>query len=582
MPHTSGVHARTGDVTNAPPRVGIEGRLTRFQRVCQILDEAVGGPSEEVSFHGPFWRGMSRDGFVSKKVFGKPLVVVGASGESNLVRALKGEAPFGADLPDPPVDASFNRMPSGRAPVPAMSVAFIEQWIDDGCPDVDDPGAELNWQATNAPAASSRTDDIWFIDEERGWAVNSNGQILHSEDGFSTWEEQFHDPTVYFRCVGFATELRGWVGTLSAGRRMFETSDGGATWSVVSGLPELAPSAVCGLSVVNESVAYASGTNYPNRPPRMMRTVDGGATWQAWDMSAHATLLVDTYFTDIDHGWVVGGVASVASPTRDDVRAVVLRTVDGGNTWVDKADAISAHLPQGEWGWKIHFLDDRVGFVALESFERGAILKTTDGGDSWTRIDINDPQRNANLEGIGFIDESTGWVGGWGSSSFEEGFSSSTVDGGTTWRDANQIGRFINRFRFFGDPVTVGYASGLTIYRYSAEPATRAGAAEAAALGRAAAPEPLSLLDDNEPRGSSLPVPVSLTVPDHTARLRVDLWDRFGEHVRTLVDEPQPAPGSRVLDWDGADETGRPSAGSFILRVTADDHSESQILHITR
>ncbi|MGH4001354.1 MAG: WD40/YVTN/BNR-like repeat-containing protein, partial [Pseudonocardiaceae bacterium] len=196
----------------------------------------------------------------------------------------------------------------------------------------------LTWRATNAPVASSRTDDIWFIDPRRGWAVNSNGQILHTEDGFTTWEQQFHDPQVYFRCVGFASESRGWVGTLTAGKRLFETVDGGASWTGVSGLPALAPSAICGLSVVDQSVVYASGTNFPNRPARMMRTVDGGASWQAWDMSAHATLLVDTYFTDADHGWVVGGKAtknSPANPTRNAVRAVVLRTEDGGNTWVN-------------------------------------------------------------------------------------------------------------------------------------------------------------------------------------------------------------------------------------------------------
>ncbi|MGH3972617.1 MAG: WD40/YVTN/BNR-like repeat-containing protein, partial [Pseudonocardiaceae bacterium] len=218
----------------------------------------------------------------------------------------------------------------------------------------------LTWRATNAPVASSRTDDIWFIDPRRGWAVNSNGQILHTEDGFTTWEQQFHDPQVYFRCVGFASESRGWVGTLTAGKRLFETVDGGASWTGVSGLPALAPSAICGLSVVDQSVVYASGTNFPNRPARMMRTVDGGASWQAWDMSAHATLLVDTYFTDADHGWVVGGKATMnspANPTRNDVRAVVLRTEDGGNTWVNKVASLGAELPLGEWGWKIQFLD---------------------------------------------------------------------------------------------------------------------------------------------------------------------------------------------------------------------------------
>ncbi|MGI9004072.1 MAG: YCF48-related protein [Pseudonocardia sp.] len=549
--------------------------MGRFQRVLEILDEAVGGRDAPVGFHGAVWRGTTRAQFVTIKIFGKDLVAVGDGAASNLVLALKGQAPFGVDLAEPPPGAAVNRMPSGRDPVPAESIAVIEQWIDDGCPDDAPTPVPLTWRATNAPVASSRTDDIWFTDPQRGWAVNSNGQILRTEDGFTTWEEQFHDPEVYLRCVGFASESRGWVGTLTAGKRLFETADGGATWTAVADLPPLAPSAVCGLSVVDRSVVYASGTNYPNRPARMMRTVDGGATWQAWDMSAHAALLVDTYFTDADHGWVVGGQASVANPTRDDVRAVVLRTEDGGRTWVDRLAPLSAELPLGEWGWKIQFLDDRVGYVALESFVRGAILKTTDGGDSWTRIDINDPQGNANLEGVGFIDESTGWVGGWGSASFQDGFSSSTVDGGTTWQDANEIGRFINRFRFVGDPVTVGYSSGRTVYRYSAEPVVEPRVV--------APPDGLRFLADNAPSRSAAPLQLTVTVPDSAELLTVDVWDRFGEHVRRVLDEPQPAMGPHTVDWDATDETGRSMAGGdFLLRVTVDDRSESQIVHITR
>lgn len=431
------------------------------------------------------------------------------------------------------------------------------------------------WRATNAPVASSRTDDIWFLDPQCGWAVNSNGQIVHTEDGFATWEQQFHDAGVYLRCVGFASATRGWVGTLTPDRQLLETSDGGAGWALVAGLPELAPSAVCGMSVVSESVVYASGTNYPNRPARMMRTVDGGASWQAWDMSEHATLLVDTYFTDADHGWVVGGQATVPDPTRDDVRAVVLRTEDGGQTWVNKAAHLGAELPLGEWGWKIYFLDERIGFVALESFTRGAILKTSDGGDTWTRIEINDPQGNANLEGVGFVDENTGWVGGWGSATFEEGYSSSTVDGGKTWQNANEIGRFINRFRFFHDPEVIGYASGLTVYRYSAEPLpTPAQFAPAGAL---------RLLGDNTPARSRGPLQVAVSVPTGAERLMINIWDRFGEHVRHLLDEPAPAAGSRTVDWDVTDDTGQQlNDGSFLLRVTVDDRSESQIIHIRR
>jgi photosystem II stability/assembly factor-like uncharacterized protein len=551
--------------------------MGRFQQVREILDAAIGGPDVEIGVHKAFWRGLTREQFVTKKVVGRPLLVVGDGAASNLVRSLKGEAPFGADLEVPPDGAIFSRMPAGMAPVAPESIALIQQWIDDGCPDDVEPPARPVWRATNAPVASSRTDDIWFADPLHGWAVNSNGQIVHTTDGFATFEVQFQDPDVdnpiYLRCVGFADATRGWVGSLTTGRRLLETSDGGTTWTAVSGLPALAPSAVCGLSVVNPSVVYASGTNFPNRPARMMRTLDGGTTWEGWDMGAHATLLIDTYFTDADHGWVVGGKATVANPTREDVRAVVLRTEDGGRTWVDRAAPLAAQLPLGEWGWKIHFIDERIGFVALESFDRAAILKTSDGGDSWTRLDVADQQGNKNLEGVGFVDENTGWVGGWGVEEVgdpEAGFSSATTDGGKTWQDANEIGRFINRFRFFRGADPVGYASGLTVYRYSTEPV------------RAAAPEPLQLLAANAPGRVAGPVELGVTIPAGAASLNVDIWDRFGEKVRRAAAETDPTQGTRTVTWDGTDDAGHPlGAGSFIVRVTVDGRAESQIVHVT-
>lgn len=190
----------------------------------------------------------------------------------------------------------------------------------------------LQWVPTNAPIASSRTDDIWFIDPLVGWAVNSNGQIIKTTDGGDTWEEQFQD-NIYLRCISFANPLKGWAGTLTAGKRLYSTIDGGQNWQLIDNvLPELAPSAICGISVVNDSVVYCSGTNYPNRPPRMVKTVDGGETWTAWDMSEYATLLIDNYFIDENIGWVVGGKAdsSIANPSRDDVIPVVLYTEGRG------------------------------------------------------------------------------------------------------------------------------------------------------------------------------------------------------------------------------------------------------------
>ena len=100
--------------------------MTSFARVQEILDESIGGPAAGIGRHGPFWRGVTRDEFVVKKVFGKLVVSVGNGATSNLVLALKGEVPFGKDLPDPPAGATIKRMPVGFPPVAPESIAVIE------------------------------------------------------------------------------------------------------------------------------------------------------------------------------------------------------------------------------------------------------------------------------------------------------------------------------------------------------------------------------------------------------------------------------------------------------------------------
>ena len=116
---------------------------------------------------------------------------------------------------------------------------------------------------------------------------------------------------------------------------------------------------------------------------------------------------MDIYFTTPQSGWVVGGKADPAIPAgpegRDNIKPVVLFTEDGGQTWVDRVADLRDVFPFGEWGWKIQFLDEHIGFISLENFNDGAILKTTDGGNRWTRLEIDDPQQNANLEGVGFV-----------------------------------------------------------------------------------------------------------------------------------------------------------------------------------
>src|SRR5262249_48533619 len=102
-----------------------------YGRVQQALDRAIQNMST-IGAHGPFWRTLTRDQFVVKKVFGKQVVTVGDPANSNLIKALRGLTPFGSDTGTS--GATFRRMPAGLPPMPEEDITLIETWIANGCP----------------------------------------------------------------------------------------------------------------------------------------------------------------------------------------------------------------------------------------------------------------------------------------------------------------------------------------------------------------------------------------------------------------------------------------------------------------
>jgi hypothetical protein len=350
------------------------------------------------------------------------------------------------------------------------------------------------------------------------------------------------------------------------------------------------PSAVCGLWALDNDHVFASGTNYPESPARFLKTTDGGRTWRARDMEDVATILVDIYFKDENVGWVVGGRARTPRARRDDVVPTVLKTTDGGKTWCDVLGDVGA--PLGEWGWKIQFIDDQFGVVATENFSHGAILITEDGGKTWRRQVIrseDDTLINQNLEGIGFMDRTLGWVGGWGDPACDSGRTSRTTDGGRTWTDLtldwpkpevpykcppknNPYGQYINRFRTVGRPATVAYASGNTVYKFTDQPVFEPEPAFARTLGN-------TLLTGDGTIEWNDSAAIAIDVPAGAKYLSVKIYDRFAGLVRTLVNEPNPTPGQRSIRWDLTDDKGATlPRHQFLVRVSTDSLSESALI----
>ncbi len=396
--------------------------------------------------------------------------------------------------------------------------------------------AVSEWAALpNSPSAGGRHEDVWFVDQLTGWVVNSAGEIWHTTDGGNSWQSQGAFLGL-LRSVTFTSPLRGWIGTLFAEQTpMYETTNGGTTWTVVTNFPE--PYGICGLWAASDDVLYGVGRYY--MPATLFKSTDAGETWVGFDLSQHARTLVDCYFPTPNFGFAVGSVGHFP----DSSRAVVLRTTNGGASWQTRHTSSR----MGEWGWKISFPSPAVGYVSVER-ETGPMvfLKSTNGGDTWTEK----PCPNSNEQGIGFLAENVGWLGGWGSPSY------STTDGGESWQSFGVLHN-LNRIRFVGGGVA--YAVGAKVYRYGPGPTS-------APLTLASA-EPM--LSTSRPNPFTTTASIELTLPED-ASARLEIFDASGRRIRTILDDRLTAGTHRAI-WNGRDAAGASAPpGVYFWRLETD------------
>lgn len=307
---------------------------------------------------------------------------------------------------------------------------------------VAEAGAQ-EWRALPGAPEGHQIQDIWFVDPTHGW-THVDGNLYRTDDGGATWDS-IPTPGVTMRSITFTTPSRGFIGSLATSTPLWETRNGGDTWSQVV-LPEPRPYGICGLWAVDENVIYGCGRYDSSQgPPRIIKTSDGGQSWTSNDVSDLMSGVVDALFFHADSGIVVGRSQNAA-------RARILATTDGGKSWTIRYTGEN----EPAWCWKISFPTRRVGYVSVQpgGDYSGPLhcLRTSDGGMTWSEILIS----TDDTEGIGFATPMIGWVSG-------ERIRR-TNDGGATWT-LDGFGRLLNRVRFLSP--TLGYAAGRTIYKYS-------------------------------------------------------------------------------------------------------------------
>ncbi len=185
-------------------------------------------------------------------------------------------------------------------------------------------------------------------------AVGERGVILRSDDSGRTWRQSPCPVSVTLTAVNFATPTAGWA--VGHGGVVLGTVDGGATWRKLLDGVEIARIELAAAT----AQAQAAGASDAAR--RRLRD----ATQAAADGPDKP--LLDVKFWSASDGLVVGAYGTI------------LRTHDGGRTWVSLRDVVPN--PKGR-----HFYAIQVnGAEILLAGEQGTLLRSTDQGASFAEL----------------------------------------------------------------------------------------------------------------------------------------------------------------------------------------------------
>jgi photosystem II stability/assembly factor-like uncharacterized protein len=322
--------------------------------------------------------------------------------------------------------------------------------------------AGVVWE-TQVSGTTENITNISAVDQNTAWAVTAGGSILKTEDGGSTWITQFSQPTCGFDDVCAVDAQIVWAlgsrGPLGSGG-FFKSTDGGQNWITVryDGQAPVYPgvenyllplriaaadanSAWVGCSVLWSGLGGAAVIS---------RTSDGGNTWvQCADLSGWRGMVYDVEAVDANTAW--------AAEERYASSSKMTRTTDGINFQVVNdqinARAVSPVGRDSVWGAGTYY--DSTLHTTF-----AAVSRTADGGNTWSRKIID------SLPGclrISAVSASAAWIIGgdpYGSGNTV----AMTVDGGETWSQELTSTTSLNAICAVGKNVWVVGNGGLILH----------------------------------------------------------------------------------------------------------------------
>jgi len=207
---------------------------------------------------------------------------------------------------------------------------------------------------------------LYALDQYHIWLVTTGGYIYFSDDGAVTWTAQEQGAIsagANFIAVWFANENDGFAG--GVGNIIARTTDGGATWSAVTGpAAEAANDVQCVTRSRDTNIWWAG---YDGNT-RLYYTTDDGVNWTLRSFTGSGVALgevADIAFYNDLCGFMLSNTAAPLG--------TVHHTIDGGYTWEALTTPTNAGLNA------LYVCGCNSAYVVGEALTTAVILKVSAG-----------------------------------------------------------------------------------------------------------------------------------------------------------------------------------------------------------
>lgn len=242
--------------------------------------------------------------------------------------------------------------------------------------------------------------DIYFMNNQTGWAANEWDQLLYTTNAGANWSFTSSIGLEDIQAVHFINANTGYALGLTnddmggSAPTINKTTNAGASWQTIG----FTGSNPMSLQFVNNNDGFMLAKNGANSV--VHRTTNAGVNWFTYTTNIE---IYDCYFTTQSNGWVCGK------------NGVIMRSTDGGATWGLQSTGVTDSL------LSVYFRNASFGWACGTN---GRIIATTNGGVNWSSQTSG---TNKTLTGIEFGSTTLGAACGLG------GTRLNTLNGGTSW-----------------------------------------------------------------------------------------------------------------------------------------------------